>query len=288
MRLCTIRTDLGPRGAVMTGSGPVSLEAIANVSGRPLPATLDGLIQHQAMEGLRSALAGLHLDSLEPTPHDGLDAPYRHPPKIWGIGLNYPDHARDLDEKTPQVGPASFMKPDTTIIGPGEAIRLPRQSERVTAEAEIGVIIGRRCKHVPLERVDEVILGFTTIIDMTAEDILRQNPRFLTRSKSFDTFFSFGPFITTVDEVEDVNALTITTWHNGREHRSNLVGAMTFPPRELVAFHSSVMTLLPGDIISCGTPGAVAIAPGDTVASTVTGLGRLENPVERDEAEPLL
>lgn len=288
MRLCTIRTANGPQGAVMTGRGPVSFETLSRLSGRPLPATLDGLIQHQALDELRSALAGLDLDSLEPTPHDGLDAPYRHPAKIWGIGLNYPDHARDLDEQSPQKGPASFMKPDTAIIGPGEAIRLPRQSARVTAEAEIGVIIGRRCKHVPPERVDEVILGYTTIIDMTAEDILRQNPRFLTRSKSFDTFFSFGPFITTADEVEDVNALAITTWHNGKEHRSNLVGNMTFPPRELVAFHSQVMTLLPGDIISCGTPGAVAIAPGDTVACTVTGLGRLENPVEHDEVKTRL
>jgi 2-keto-4-pentenoate hydratase/2-oxohepta-3-ene-1,7-dioic acid hydratase in catechol pathway len=208
-----------------------------------------------------------------------ITAPYQQPPKIWGIGLNYREHAADLDEVSPNEEPASFMKPATTIIKPGDNIVLPPQSNRVTAEAELGVIIGQRCKNVPLESVEDVIFGYTTIIDMTAEDILRRNPRFLTRSKSFDTFFSFGPVVVTPDEVDDVTALTVQTIRNGEIMAENVVRNMTFPPFELVAFHSRVMTLEPGDIISTGTPGAVHIRHGDVVQCHIEGIGTLQNPV---------
>ena len=135
---------------------------------------------------------------------------YRRPRKIWGIGLNYKAHAQDLSEKAPETEPASFMKPDTTIIGHGDTILIPRQSERTTAEAELGIIIGRPCKNVSREEWLSVVAGFTPIIDMTAEDILRRNPRYLTRTKSFDTFFSFGPVLLTPDEIGDVLDLTVS------------------------------------------------------------------------------
>ena len=102
------------------------------------------------------------------------------------------------------------MKPDTTIIGHGDTILIPRQSERTTAEAELGIIIGRPCKNVSREDWLSVVAGFTPIIDMTAEDILRRNPRYLTRTKSFDTFFSFGPVLLTPDEIGDVLDLTVS------------------------------------------------------------------------------
>jgi 2-keto-4-pentenoate hydratase/2-oxohepta-3-ene-1,7-dioic acid hydratase in catechol pathway len=113
---------------------------------------------------------------------------YRHPRKILGIGLNYRDHAADLNAPYP-TEPASFMKCDNTIIGPGDAIELPAQSERVTAEAELGVIIGRNCRDISEQQALDYIAGYCLILDMTAEDILQKNPRFLTRSKNFDTFF---------------------------------------------------------------------------------------------------
>ncbi|PKC53638.1 hypothetical protein RhiirA1_355567, partial [Rhizophagus irregularis] len=160
---------------------------------------------------------------------------YRHPRKIWGIGLNYVEHAADLSEKAPDTEPASFLKPDTTIIGPGDEIQIPVQSERTTAEAELGLIIGKKTKNVSEEEAPYVIAGYTTIIDMTTEDILQRNPRYLTRSKSFDTFFSFGPCLITPDEVSDVNALRVTTVINGLEHRSNIVSNMTFKPWYLVS-----------------------------------------------------
>jgi len=115
---------------------------------------------------------------------------------------------------------------------------------------------------------------------MTAEDILQVNPRYLTRAKSFDTFFSFGPCLITPDEVEDVNALNVATVINGEVHRSNIVSNMTFKPWHLVSFHSKIMTLLPGDIISTGTPGAVVINEGDIVECHIDGFPRLVNPVK--------
>src|SRR3712207_5602116 len=135
------------------------------------------------------------------------------------------------------------MRPDTTIIGPGEEVVLPAQSERVTAEAELAVIIGREAKNVPEEDAPSVVAGFTTVLDMTAEDILRRNPRYLTRSKSFDTFFSFGPELVTPDEIADLDVLEVSTVLNGEVQRTNVVSNMVFSPWWLVAFHSRVMTL---------------------------------------------
>ncbi|MGP4061048.1 fumarylacetoacetate hydrolase family protein [Halobacillus sp. H74] len=204
---------------------------------------------------------------------------YRHPSKIWGIGLNYVDHASDLDEQAPQGEPASFMKPDTTIIGHGDKICLPHQSERTTGEAELGIVIGEECKDVSVEDAKQVIAGYTTIIDMTAEDILKRNPRYLTRSKSFDTFFSFGPQLVTPDEIGDLDQLEVATILNGEVHRSNKVANMTFPPYDLVSFHSQVMTLKPGDIISTGTPGAIVLRDGDIIECQIDGFPALKNPV---------
>ncbi len=206
---------------------------------------------------------------------------YRRPRKIWGIGLNYVEHAGDLSESAPADEPASFMRPDTTIIGPGDEIVLPPQSERVTAEGELAIIIGREAKDVSEEDASSVVAGFTTVLDMTAEDILRRNPRYLTRSKSFDTFFSFGPELVTPDEIEDVDALEVATVLNGKVHRRNAVSNMTFSPWWLVSFHSWVMTLLPGDVISTGTPGAVVIQEGDVAGCRITGFEPLSNPVVR-------
>jgi 2-keto-4-pentenoate hydratase/2-oxohepta-3-ene-1,7-dioic acid hydratase in catechol pathway len=206
---------------------------------------------------------------------------YRRPRKIWGIGLNYVEHAGDLSETAPADEPASFMRPDTTIIGPGDEVVLPAQSERVTAEGELALVIGREAKDVTEEDAPSVVAGFTTVLDMTAEDILRLNPRYLTRSKSFDTFFSFGPELVTPDEIVDVDALEVATVLNGEVRRSNTVSNMVFSPWWLVSFHSRVMTLLPGDVISTGTPGAVVIQEGDVAECRISSMQPLSNPVVR-------
>ena len=173
------------------------------------------------------------------------------------------------------------MRPDTTIIGPGDEIRLPEQSQRVTAEAELAVVIGRETENVSEDEAPSVVAGFTTVLDMTAEDILRKNPRYLTRAKSFDTFFSFGPELVTPDEVGEVEKLEVATVLNGEVRRTNTVSNMTFSPWFLVSFHSRVMRLLPGDVISTGTPGAMVIREGDVAECRVSDFKPLANPVVR-------
>lgn len=212
-------------------------------------------------------------------PHSSVEfAPlYRRPRKIWGIGLNYRAHAEDLQEKVPTSEPASFMKPDTTIIGYGDTIKIPRLSQKTTGEAELGMIFAKECKEVSREEWLSVIAGFTCVIDMTAEDILRRNPRNLTQSKSFDTFLSIGPVFYTPDEIEDVFKLKVQTVINGKVHAENVVANMTFPPDYLVYYHTQIMTMLPGDIILTGTPGAVPLSDGDIIECHITGFEPLRN-----------
>lgn len=279
MRLASIRSAQGDIAALVVADGAIPLDRLNAASQTRWSPSLFELIRSGQVFDLAARARDSQLPPAIPTNHEGFAPPYRRPGKIWGIGLNYRDHARDLDEDLPQQ-PASFMKPATAVVGPGDPIRLPPESRRVTAEAELAVIIGRRCHRVPLEEVGEFILGYTCVIDMTAEDILRLNPRYLTRAKSFDTFFSFGPVIVTRDEVPDLQALTVRTIVNGTVRAENTVAHMTFDPFELVAFHAQGMTLEPGDIISTGTPGAWPIQPGDVVRCEITGIPYLENPVQ--------
>jgi 2-keto-4-pentenoate hydratase/2-oxohepta-3-ene-1,7-dioic acid hydratase in catechol pathway len=214
--------------------------------------------------------------------HLSFASPFERYGKLWGIGLNYAEHASDLDEDRP-TEPASFMKPSTAAAGPGGPIRLPPSdiSDRVTAEAELAVVIGRTCSDVAVSEVDDVVAGFVPVIDATAEDILDRNPRFLTRSKSFDSFLVFGRSIVTTDEVGPLDGLSVRTVVNGDVAAENRIRNMMTPPDELVAFHSSVMTLEPGDVISTGTPGAKHIVPGDTVRAEVAEVGAVTANVVR-------
>ncbi|CAA9431196.1 MAG: 2-keto-4-pentenoate hydratase/2-oxohepta-3-ene-1,7-dioic acid hydratase (catechol pathway) [uncultured Rubrobacteraceae bacterium] len=252
MRLATIRSGDEEVAAVVVSGGAVSVGGIQDPVGDCWPADLLSLLESGRLDDLRSYVDGLGeagAKELEaraiPFPEVEYGPLYRRPRKIWGIGLNYVEHAGDLEETAPSEEPASFMRPDTTIIGPGEEIRLPEQSGRVTGEAELGLIIGREAKNVSEEEAPSVVAGLTTILDMTAEDILRKNPRYLTRAKSFDTFFGFGPQLLTPDEVGETQDLTVATVLNGEVRRENVVSNMTFSPWFLVSFHSKVMTLLP-------------------------------------------
>ncbi|MGO1058496.1 fumarylacetoacetate hydrolase family protein [Planococcus sp. FY231025] len=283
--MATVITGTGEGAAIITGGKAAMLEEVNGTYRENWPTDLFSLLESGRLETLKNwfnetGKAAIESGELRSERAEDLayGPLYRHPRKIWGIGLNYVDHASDLGEKAPNTEPASFMKPDTSIIGPNDTIRIPLQSERTTAEAELGVIIGKTCRNVEEGEVEPYIAGYTTIIDMTAEDILQKNPRYLTRSKSFDTFFSFGPQLVTADEIEDLHALEVATVVNGEVHRKNTVDHMRFSPEYLVSFHSKVMTLLPGDIISTGTPGAVHIQDGDTVECRIAGFESLSNP----------
>lgn len=286
MRFASILEKGREEAAVIADGGALPIRRINELHGTSLETDLLDSIRTGQFHELRDWISGLSDSERKElfsgtTPLEEVEyAPlFRQPRKIWGIGLNYVEHATDLAEVSPSEEPASFMKPDTTIIGPGDEIRIPRQSRRTTAEAELGVVIGREAKNFSEEEAPSVVAGLTTVIDMTAEDILEKNPRYLTRSKSFDTFFSFGPQIITLDEVERVGDLEVSTVINGKLHRKNTVSNMTFSPWFLISFHSKVMTLLPGDIISTGTPGAAVIRNGDEVSCEISGFETLSNPV---------
>jgi 2-keto-4-pentenoate hydratase/2-oxohepta-3-ene-1,7-dioic acid hydratase in catechol pathway len=258
------------------------------------PQVLDSTFNGDAMDLLENDMeTGLHRQAsrvpdgqFEPTSHFTFTAPYRSPHKIWGIGLNYRDHASDLNESVP-TEPASFIKADHTIIGPGDDILIPEQSTRVTAEAELGLIIGRTARNVSEDDALDYVWGVCTILDQTAEDILRRNPRFLTRAKNFPSFFSFGPFLVPLDEVlpvfGSVSKIAVSTVLNSIEERTNIVANMAFSPQYLVSFHSQMMPLFPGDIISTGTPGALVVNDGDIVECRIPGIGNLTNPVRLGE-----
>ncbi|AUO09013.1 fumarylacetoacetate hydrolase [Paenibacillus jamilae] len=204
---------------------------------------------------------------------------YRNPRKILGVGMNFQEKAVELSGKLPEEEPVIFMKPDTSLIGIEESIRLPTQSRIVTAEAELGIIIGRTCKNVKPEDALSVVAGFTTTLDMTAKDIHAKNPRYLQRSKSFDTFFSFGPYFITFDELEEIMDIEIETVLNGKVEHRNIVRNMMYPPEYIVSFFSQIMTLYPGDIIMTGTPGSVPIRKGDVVGCNIKPFKMLFNSV---------
>jgi 2-keto-4-pentenoate hydratase/2-oxohepta-3-ene-1,7-dioic acid hydratase in catechol pathway len=288
MRLCTVQHRDAEVAAIVRSDGRL---AVVGELGLGLPGELLGLLEHGLTDDVRTRLAEAS-EQLDPdqalAPDDVHVGPlYRRPRKIWGIGLNYLAHAEDLAADYPDE-PASFIKADHTIIGPGDDIVLPPQSRRVTAEAELGLVIGRRCQDVEEGEALSYVAGVVNILDQTAEDILERNPRYLTRSKNFPTFFSFGPHLVTMDEVLErfgaLEDLVVATEHNGRLHRENSVSNMAYVPSFLVSFHSKVMPLFPGDVISTGTPGAVVVEDGDVARCRIDGIGTLENPVVRPTA----
>jgi 2-keto-4-pentenoate hydratase/2-oxohepta-3-ene-1,7-dioic acid hydratase in catechol pathway len=286
MRLATIKLNNEEVASIVVGQGFIPIALANKEFGKNWPTDMLELIRAGKVdeinqwyrEGGDARLASLG-EKIVPREAIQFAPLVRRPRKIWGIGLNYRDHAADLAETSPTAEPASFMKPDTAIIGDSDTIEIPLMSEKTTAEAELGIVFGKTSKHVSKEDWQSAICGYVSIIDMTAEDILRRNPRNLTQSKSFDTFISLGPILVTPDEVADVNSLQVKTLINGRTHAENVVSNMTFPPNYLVSYHSDIMTLLPGDILSTGTPGAVHINDGDVVECHIDGFEPLVNQV---------
>lgn len=283
MHLATVRED-GAEGAIEVAAviHPRRGVALLRDLGPDLPGEVMEVIAAAALHRVEAAAEGAPDAVFRDPAGVRFGAPYRRPRKLWGIGLNYVDHASDLAESVPDE-PASFIKGDHTIIGPDEPIPVPAQSTRTTAEAELGLVIGRYCRDVEPQDALDYVMGVCPVLDQTAEDILQRNPRFLTRAKNFPGFFSFGPAVVPLAEavaaagsLADVEVATVI---NGEVHRSNVVARMRYDPAFLVSFHSKVMPLFPGDIISTGTPGAVQIRPGDVAECRIPGVGVLRNPV---------
>ncbi len=215
-----------------------------------------------------------------------LEAPIDDPQKFLAIGMNYEDHAKEAEA----VGVPRpkhqfwFNKQVSCINGPYAPIDLPKVSERLDYEAELGVVIGRRCRHVPRESAREVIAGYLVVNDVSVRDWQARSPTF-TLGKSFDTHGPIGPWITTADEIEDPMNLHMRLTVNGAMRQQACTSDMIYSIYDQIAYLSTVMTLEPGDILATGTPAGVGGASGsflkvgDVVRVEIDGLGAIENRV---------
>ena len=196
------------------------------------------------------------------------------PSKIICVGLNYVEHARELNMKLPEE-PIIFLKPPTAALGPGGEIFYPSSSQQVDYEGELAVVIGKRGRNIPADEAGGHILGYTCFNDVTARDLQKRDTQW-TRAKSFDTFAPFGPWIASIDPA----SVDIETRLNGRTVQKSNTSDLIFGVPRLVEFISGIMTLEPGDVIATGTPPGVGqLHKGDLVEVEIEGLGILKNSV---------
>lgn len=200
------------------------------------------------------------------------------PTKVICVGRNYVAHAAEHGVEVP-AEPLLFLKPPSSIIGPGQTIIIPTLSHRVEHEAELAVVIGKRCRNVTVEEAWDYVLGVTCSNDVTARDLQRKDGQW-TRGKGFDTFCPIGPWIVTGLREADIADLGVVCRVNGEVRQEGHTGQMVFSASALIAYAASVMTLEPGDILLTGTPAGVGpLAAGDVVDVEIEGIGVLRNPV---------
>lgn len=255
MRIARFTTGDDPRYGVVEGDE--GAEVVAVLEGDPL---------YQAIQPTGERL---------PLKDVRLVAPVIPRSKVVAIGRNYAAHAAELGNEVP-TDPLVFLKPNTSVVGPGDGIVYPPQTSSLHFEGELAIVIGRICRHVPKDRVDEVIYGYTVANDVTARD-LQQSDKQWWRAKGFDTFCPLGPWIETELDTAD---LRIRTTQNGEERQNGSTALMIFDIPTQIAHISAAMTLLPGDVILTGTPAGVGeMNVGDEISITVEGIGTLTNRV---------
>jgi len=219
-----------------------------------------------------------------------LEAPIARPPEFLAIGLNYADHVEETKMKRPEF-PMFFNKQSSCATGPYDPIHIPRVSSALDYEGELGFVIGRRCRHVPRDRAHEVIAGYVIVNDVSVRDWQRRAPT-MTLGKSFDTHGPVGPWIVTPDEIGDPHKLDLRTFVNGEQRQHSNTRNLIFDCFAQIETLSTVFTLLPGTIVSTGTPGGVAAAmnppkwlrAGDVVRIEIEKIGKLENKVIEEPA----
>jgi 2-keto-4-pentenoate hydratase/2-oxohepta-3-ene-1,7-dioic acid hydratase in catechol pathway len=262
VRICRFTTGEDPLYGVLTGEvdqfgQPAEDSVVVGLAGDPLYVGIKLLEQEYRLEDVR------------------LLAPVLPRSKVVGIGRNYAAHAAELGNDVPDE-PLMFLKPNTAVVGPNDPIFYPRQTQNLHYEGELAVVIGRICRDVPAEKAADVIHGYTVANDVTARDLQRSDVQF-TRAKGFDSFCPLGPWIETELDVSDVQ---VQTYLNGDLKQDGSTKDMIFDVPALIAHVSSVMTLLPGDVILTGTPEGVGpMEVGDEVEISIAGIGTLTNKV---------
>ena len=240
-------------------SGPPERETLTYLSGDPLYVGIQALERTVPVADVR------------------LLAPVIPRSKIVCVGRNYAEHAAELGNELP-TSPMLFLKPNTSVSGPGDPVTLPPWTERVSYEAELAVVIGRMCKDVPVERVPEVVFGYTAANDLTARDVQQTDGQWA-RAKGFDGACPLGPWIET--EL-DASALAVRSRVNGELKQDGNTRDMVFDAAALVSYVSQAFTLLPGDVVLTGTPAGVGIVDeGDTLDVEVEGIGTLRTVLRR-------
>lgn len=270
-----------------TRIGRVEDDRIVDLSTTHLPQEMTALLTAGEQALKQAAIASGRSYALNEVT---LCAPVLRPPKILAIGLNYRDHIAETGLETPAF-PMFFNKQSTSAHGPYTPIHLPRVSDKLDYEGELGFIIGRRCRHVPRERAHEVIAGYVVCNDVSVRDWQMRAQTF-TLGKSFDTHCPFGPWLVTADEIADPHALDLKTWVNGELRQDSNTRHLVFDCHEQIATLTAAFTLEPGDLILTGTPSGVGIgfnprrylAVGDRVRIAIAGVGEIENEVI---AEPM-
>ncbi len=236
-----------------------------------------GVLEGEEIRPLQGALDQLvPVPGAKPTPLKAarLLAPVV-PGKIVAIGLNYRDHAAERGNKVP-TEPLIFLKPSTCVIGPGDAIIYPPQTSNLHYEGELAVVIAKRARNVSRAQARSYVLGYTCLNDVTARDLQDHDVQF-TRGKSFDTFAPIGPMIVTSIDPSD---LAIETRLNGEVRQHSRTSNLVFDCDYLISYVSQVMTLMPGDVITTGTPGGIGpMKVGDTVEVEIEGIGCLRNTI---------
>jgi 2-keto-4-pentenoate hydratase/2-oxohepta-3-ene-1,7-dioic acid hydratase in catechol pathway len=214
-----------------------------------------------------------------------LVAPVPRPPSFLAIARNYDAHVKELGHERPGCQ-TWFSKQPTCVIGPGAAIEVPRVSSAVDYEGELGMVVGRRCRHVPAEDAFDVVAGFTVVNDVSVRDWQWRSPTMM-MGKGFDTHGPTGPWIVTTDEVGDPQDLAVRTRVNGELRQDGRTEDMIFTCRQMIEHLSTAFTLEPGMLITTGTPAGVAagedpprwLVAGDEVTVEIEGVGELTNPV---------
>ena len=271
-----------------TRIGRVDGERVLDLTAAGLPGDMLSLLEGGAELMARAAAASGTSYALADVT---LCAPVLRPPKILAVGLNYKDHIEETGLETPKF-PMFFNKQSTAAHGPYAPFHLPRVSDKLDYEGELGFVIGRRCRHVPRARAHEVIAGFVVCNDVSVRDWQMRAQTF-TLGKSFDTHAPFGPFIVTSDEVGDPHDLDLKTWVNGELRQNSNTRHLVFDCYEQIETLTAAFTLQPGDVVLTGTPSGVGIGfdprrflkVGDVVRIEIAKLGHIENAVVAEPAD---
>ena len=286
MKLATFTEAGVTRIGVVDGDRVVDLAAAAPA----LPADMTAFLA-MGEDGLAAARAAvesgprLALDAIT------LEAPVPRPGKFLAVGLNYAEHIREMGAATPEF-PSCFAKMRTCINRLFGDVHRPRVSDSLDYEGELGLVIGRRCRHVPKDKAHDVIAGYVVVNDFTTREWVEKTPQVVI-PKSFDTHGPFGPWLVTPDEVGDPNRLRVRTWVNGELRQDGNTSDMTFDCYDLIEILSRAVTLEPGDVLTTGTPPGVGegftpkryLKPGDVVKVEIENIGAIENRIVDEPAD---